>query len=102
VHKVLVLYPPPPDPEAFRSYYEGTHLALAAKLPGMRRFNYAFEPQTADGPAPYFCVFEAEFDDAAAYGAAMASAEGQAVRADVPNYAPPGTIVINYDMLTPG
>jgi hypothetical protein len=36
----------------------------------------------AEGESPYFCVFEADFDDAAALRAARASAEGQAVLAD--------------------
>jgi len=95
MHKVLVLYPPPPDPAAFRSYYESTHIPLAAKLPGMRSYSYAFDVAAPQGDSPYFCVFEAVFDDAAAAGAAMGGPEGQAVAADVANYAAeaPPTIV---------
>ena len=43
-------------------------------------------------------MFEADFDDAAAYSAAMESTEGQAVRADVPNYATGGAVVLNYEL----
>ena len=43
-------------------------------------------------------MFEADFDDAAAYAAAMASPDGQAVRADVPNYATGGVVVLNYEL----
>src|SRR3954469_13493683 len=32
MHRLLVLYPQPSDPEHFRSYYESTHLPLVAKL----------------------------------------------------------------------
>jgi len=43
-------------------------------------------------------VFEADFDDAAAYSAAMASPGGHTVRADVPNYATGGAVVLNYEL----
>src|SRR4051794_41899311 len=90
MHRLLVLYPPPTDPDHFRSYYEDTHLPLAAKFPGLRGYRYSFDVAAAEGGSPYFCVFEADFDDAAALSAARASPEGQAVQADVPNYATGG------------
>src|SRR5690348_4886782 len=98
MHRLLVLYPPPTDRDHFRSYYEDTHLPLVAKLPGLRGYRYSFDVAAAGSEPPYFCVFEADFDDAAAYGAAMASTEGQAVRADVPNYATGGAVVLNYEL----
>jgi uncharacterized protein (TIGR02118 family) len=98
VHRVLVLYPPPADPDHFRSYYEETHLKLVAELPGLRGYSYAFDVAAAEGDSPYFCVFEADFDDAAAYGAAMGSPRGQATRADVANYATGGAVVVNYEL----
>jgi uncharacterized protein (TIGR02118 family) len=98
VHRLLVLYPPPSDPDHFRSYYEDTHLPLAAKFPGLRAYRYSFDVAAAEGESPYFCVFEADFDDAAALSAARASPEGQAVRADVPNYATGGAVVLNYEL----
>lgn len=33
MYRLLVLYPPPNDPAAFRAYYEGTHLPLAGAAP---------------------------------------------------------------------
>jgi len=98
VHRLLVLYPPPTDPDHFRTHYEDTHLPLVAKLPGVRGYRFSFDIATAEGGSPYFCVFEADFDDAAAYRAAMASPEGQATRADVPNYATGGAIVLTYEL----
>ena len=100
MHRLLVLYPPPSDPDQFRSYYEGTHLPLAAKLPGLRGYRYSVDVDVAagEGESPYYCVFEADFDDAAAYSAALESPEGQAVRADVPNYATGGVVVLNYEL----
>ena len=98
MHRLLVLYPPPTDPDHFRSYYQDTHLPLVTKLPGLRGYRFSFDVARAEGESPYFCVFEADFDDAAAYSAAMASPTGQAVRADVPNYATGGAVVLNYEL----
>ncbi|UOQ56683.1 EthD family reductase [Leucobacter allii] len=98
MHKLTVLYPEPTDRAAFVAYYEGTHLPLAAALPGLLDWRYSVEVSTgpAGEPAPYFAVFEAEFADAEAFRAAMASPEGLAVAADVPNYATGGATVLDY------
>ena len=98
MHRLLVLYPAPSDPDHFRSYYEDTHLPLVAKLPGLRAYRHSFDVAAPGGESPYFCVFEADFDDAAAYSAAMESPEGQAVLADVPNYATRGVVSLNYEL----
>jgi uncharacterized protein (TIGR02118 family) len=98
VHRLLVLYPPPTDPDHFRRYYEETHLKLVAEWPGLRRYSYAFDVAAAEGDSPYFCVFEADFDDAAAMAAAQGSPQGQATRADVANYATGGVVVVNYEL----
>src|SRR3954462_5151913 len=98
MQRLLVLYSPPTDPDDFRSYYQDTHLPLVAKLPGLRGYRISFDVAASEGESPYFCVFEADFDDAAAYGAAIASPEGQAVRADVPNYATGGAVVLDYEL----
>lgn len=92
MHKVLVLYPTPTDPQAFESYYRSTHLALAAKLPGVSEIRFSIGLENA----PYFAVFEARFESAEAHAAAMRSPEGQAVAADIPNYATGGAVLMNF------
>jgi uncharacterized protein (TIGR02118 family) len=67
---------------------------LPAKLPGLRASRYSFGVEGTG--SPYFAVFEGEFDDKAAYVAAMSSPEGEALAADVPNYAPPGVVIVDY------
>jgi uncharacterized protein (TIGR02118 family) len=96
MHRVLVLYLPPGDPLAFREYFEHTHIPLAARMPGQRTMRYSFDVSAAGGESPYFGVMEAEFDDADALAASMASPEGQAVVADIPNYATGGAIMLSY------
>jgi uncharacterized protein (TIGR02118 family) len=100
MHRLLVLYPPPTDRDHFRSHYEETHLKLVAQIPGIRGYRYAFDVASARGDSPYFCVFEADFDDAAAYAAGLAAPEGQAALADVPNYATGGVVSLNYELRT--
>ena len=96
MHKLLVLYGAPKDPAHFKAYYSDTHVPLAAKLPGLKAHRYAFDVQGVGGAAPYFCVFEAEFTDAAAMGAAMSSEHGKTVAADVKNYATGTVTMIHY------
>ena len=87
--KVIVLMPRRADmsPEDFKQHLRETHLPLVAKLPGLRRLVVNWVLHEPNGPPPaYDAVAEDWFDDAAAMGAALASPEGQAVAADVPNY----------------
>jgi uncharacterized protein (TIGR02118 family) len=99
MHRLLVLYPMPDDPAAFRDYYENHHAPLAAQLPGLRGYRYGFDVAVpGGGEAPYFCAFEGDFDDAAALDAALASPKGQEVGADVANYATGGAVLLRCDM----
>jgi len=95
MHKMVVLYPQPADPDHFRDYYVTNHLPLATRLPGLLAWRYSLDV-AADGQTPYFAVFEAEFADAAAMTAARTSPQGQKVVADVANYATGGAVVIHY------
>jgi uncharacterized protein (TIGR02118 family) len=96
MHKLLVLYPEPADPDHFRDYYVNKHLPLVARMPGLLAYRYSFEVAATQGQAPYFAVFEAEFADAAAMTAARASEQGRQVSADVVNYATGGAVVIDF------
>jgi uncharacterized protein (TIGR02118 family) len=96
MHKMIVLYNPPTDPAHFKKYYTEIHVPLAAKLPGLKAHRYAFDVKAMGGASPYFCVFEAEFADAAAMAAAMGSDAGKAVAGDVKNYATGGATILHY------
>ncbi|MFD5556088.1 EthD family reductase [Streptomyces sp. NPDC127068] len=96
MHRSLVLYYEPADPDHFRDYYVNDHLPLVASWPGLLAWRYSFDVAATEGEAPYFAVFEADFADAAALTAARASPHGQRVAADVVNYATGGLVVIDY------
>lgn len=95
MHKLLVLYPPPVDRVAFEKYYREVHLPLCTRLPGVVEISIALGIEGPDG-GPYYAAFEAVFPSAEALGAALESPEGQAVQADVPNYATGGAVVVPY------
>jgi uncharacterized protein (TIGR02118 family) len=98
MHCLTVIYPQPDDTEAFKSYYEDKHLPLVRRLPGLRSMHHAF-PE-AMGPAQVFCIFQAYFDDAQAFEAAMTSDAGREVAGDVPNYSPKGAQVFHFPVET--
>ncbi|WP_036504946.1 MULTISPECIES: EthD family reductase [Nocardia] len=96
MHKLVVLYPEPADPDHFRDYYVSNHLPLVTKWPGLLGWRYSFDVAATNGEAPYFAVFEADFADAAALAAMRASSYGRRAAADVVNYATGGVVVIDY------
>jgi uncharacterized protein (TIGR02118 family) len=97
MHMLMVLYPVPDDPAAFKAYYATTHVPLAATLPGLRAHGYGYPAALGPGASPHFCVFWATFDDATAMQAALQSPTGQKVAADVPNYSAKGATLIHFE-----
>jgi uncharacterized protein (TIGR02118 family) len=70
-------------------YYYGTHMPLVRKLDsqGLRRAEARKILGTPMGnTAPYQLIASLYFDNAAALGAAMGSAQGRALAADVGNF----------------
>ena len=96
MHKLVVLYSEPADPDHFRDYYVTSHLPLVMKMPGLLACRYSFDVAADKGEAPYFAVFEADFADAAAMAASRSSPQGQRAAADVANYATGGAVVMHY------
>ncbi|MCC6177694.1 MAG: EthD family reductase [Chloroflexi bacterium] len=99
MHRMLVLYRWPADPEQFKDYFEAIHVPLTQKLPGLRRFVWSFDVRAPIRPdSPYFCVAELEFVDEAATLAALESPQGAAVAADIQNYATAGVTLLHYSL----
>jgi uncharacterized protein (TIGR02118 family) len=97
MHKLLVLYNEPKDPEHFRKYYIETHLPLVSEMPGVKASRHSFDVKfLGPGKAPFFSIFEAEFENEAAMMSVLGSKEGQAVAGDVPNYASGGVTMVHF------
>jgi uncharacterized protein (TIGR02118 family) len=95
MHCLTVTYPTPKDAGRFRSYYESAHVPLAKQLPGLKSCSFAYPAPLGPGATP-FCIFQAHFADEAAMMAALQSAIGQQVAADVPNYSPDGASLFRF------
>lgn len=90
--KLVVLYTPPADPDAFDEHYLGVHMPLAAKLPGLQRAETGRFVEAPDGgDVSYYRTAELYFADAEALQAAFDSDEGRAVAADYRSIAPEGS-----------
>jgi uncharacterized protein (TIGR02118 family) len=88
---LVVLYKMPKDPAAFDKYYFESHIPLAKKLPGLRKYTVSKGPvATPAGPSALHLIAILSFDSMAAIQAAFASPEGKATAADVPKFASGG------------
>jgi uncharacterized protein (TIGR02118 family) len=96
--RLLVMYKTPIDAAAFENYYFKTHIPIAKKIPGLRRYEISRGPvATPDGPSAVHLVAILHFDDMAAVGQAFASPEGQAAGADLANFASGGADMMFFD-----
>jgi uncharacterized protein (TIGR02118 family) len=93
--KLVALYGLPTDVADFERYYAATHVPLGHKLPGLQRLETARFLGTADGgTASYHRIAELWFADLESLQAAAASPQGQALAADVANFATGGLTVL--------
>lgn len=96
--QVVVTYKTPTDPKAFDKYYAETHIPLAKKLPGLRKYEVSQGPVvSAAGNSGIHLMAILTFDNIAAVQAAFGSAEGKATAADVPKFATGGADIIFFD-----
>ncbi|HLW91990.1 MAG TPA: EthD family reductase [Roseiarcus sp.] len=95
---LVVMYKTPKDAAAFDKYYTETHIPIAKKIPGLRKYEVSRGPVvTPAGPSGFHLIATLYFDDLAAIQKAFASAEGQAAGADVANFATGGADMIMFD-----
>jgi uncharacterized protein (TIGR02118 family) len=96
--RLVVLYRTPKDPVAFDKYYFETHVPIANKIPGLRKYEVSQGPvMTPDGPSAFHLVATLHFDDLEAIQAAFASAEGRAAGGDVQNFATGGADLLMFE-----
>ena len=94
--RVMAIYKRPKDTAAFDKYYFETHVPLAKKIPGLKKYEVNRGPvESPAGDPGVHRIAILHFEDMRAIQAAFASAEGQATVADVQNFAPePGDVQI--------
>jgi uncharacterized protein (TIGR02118 family) len=95
---VVVMYKAPKDAAAFDKYYAETHIPIAKKMPGLRKFEVSRGPvATPAGPSAFHLIATLYFDSMADIQAAFGSAEGKAAAADVPKFATGGADMLLFD-----
>ncbi|MBZ9886275.1 EthD family reductase [Mesorhizobium sp. CA10] len=86
---MVVIYKQPADAEAFDKHYFETHIPLAKKIPGLRKYEVSQGPITVvAGPSDVYLIGTIYFDDLEAMKRAFASPEGKAAGAHRRLYAP--------------
>jgi uncharacterized protein (TIGR02118 family) len=96
--ELVVMYKTPKDAAAFDKHYFETHIPLAKKIPGLRKYSISQGPVAAPaGPSPFHLIAILTFDNLASIQAGFASAEGKATAADVPTFATGGVDMILFD-----
>lgn len=99
--KLVVFYKTPKDQTAFESYYFGTHVGKASKLPGLRSYVVNKSPiYTPDGkPSGTYSFFaELGFDSVDAIKAALGSPQGATTVADLANFAQAGVDITMFEV----
>jgi uncharacterized protein (TIGR02118 family) len=96
--KLVVLYKTPEDKQAFDAYYAATHIALARKIPGLRKYEInRGDVGSPAGLSPIHLVAILSFDSLADIQAGLASPEGQAAAGDLANFATGGADLYMFD-----
>lgn len=99
-YQLTVLYHQPDDVAAFDRHYTENHAPLALKIPDLLSYTTSTPAAGPDGERPEHLVAVLTFKDADAFGAAMASAEGQAAVADVGTFATGGATMLTGEVTT--
>jgi uncharacterized protein (TIGR02118 family) len=96
--RLLALYRTPKDPAAFDRYYFATHVPLAKKIPGLRKYDVSSGTALGpEGPSNFHLVAALHFDSLDDIKAGLGSPEGQATAADLGNFADGGVELIFFD-----
>lgn len=95
--QMIVLYKTPKDTAAFDKEYAATHIPLAKKMPGLRKYEVSRGAVTTPfGPSPYYLVATLHFDSMPAMQSAFASAEGRAAGAHAQSMAEMDILLLDH------
>jgi uncharacterized protein (TIGR02118 family) len=96
--KLVALYRTPKDPAAFDRYYFSTHVPMAKKIPGLRKYDVSDGTTLSpEGPSNFHLVATLYFDSIDDIKAALGTPQGQATAADLGNFADGGVELVFFD-----
>src|SRR5690349_9001842 len=98
MHVLTVCYGHPADPAAFDTHYTSTHVPRAGSPHGLDSYTHRHCASLNGSQPPYALLAELGFASQEAFAAAMATPEGHAAGADVPNCASGSlTMFLSYE-----
>ena len=90
--KLVVLYAPPSDVDAFEQHYQQVHVPLVHAVPGLQSFEAGrFVAAPDQGELSFHRIAELTFADQSALEAGIGSEQGQQTAGDYQAIAPPGS-----------
>jgi uncharacterized protein (TIGR02118 family) len=96
--EMVVIYKTPTDSAAFDKHYAETHIPLAKKIPGLRKYQISHGTvATPAGPSGAHLIAILTFDSVVAIQAAFGTPEGQAAGADVAKFATGGADLMFFE-----
>jgi len=96
--RLVVMYKTPRDGAAFDKYYLETHVPIAKKIPGLRKYEISQGAVASPaGTSPYYLVAILHFDDVAAIQAAFGSPEGKVAVDDLQKFASAGVDIFMFE-----
>lgn len=91
MYRLTVLYGHPANPAEFDRYYHEVHIPIARRMRGLKGWTIGrCESATPGDVPPYYMIVGLYAETRADLEAILASPEGQATIADVPNFATGG------------
>ena len=98
MYRLTVLYGHPENPAEFQRHYRDVHIPLAKKMKGLLGWTIGMCESAERGQQPpYYMIVGLYAESREALEAILASPEGQATVADVPNFATGGATFIFDD-----
>ena len=96
--KLVAIYKTPKNAADFNRYYFSTHVPLARKIPGLRKYEVSSgHVGLPVDPGGVHLVAILEFDSVDAIRAALGTPEGQTVAGDLANFADGGVDLMTFD-----
>ena len=88
--RLIALYHPPDDPDAFDAHYRDVHTPIVERYPNPRGLRLSKPAGVAGRPSPFHLMAEMTFDSAADLDEALASEAGAESARDLRNFADAG------------
>jgi len=88
--RLIVLYKPPEDTDAFDAHYRDVHTPIVSRYPNLRDLRLSKLAGVGGRESEYYLMAEMAFDSAAELDEALSSEAGAASAKDLRNFAVAG------------